>query len=123
MAENSPNGLKTLWVKEKLLVTSNFSFSHNVFKRFVLQTCKNQGLCGKGLNRAGYSSYILVVGRERPTKKRFHKRPSRRPLCKCCVRIGIKVDVDELVAIRTHDVIQIPAIARLIFLLCTGKAK
>ena len=34
---------------EKLLVTSNFSFSHSVFKRYVLQTCKNQGLFGKGL--------------------------------------------------------------------------
>ena len=34
---------------EKLLVTSNFSFSHSVFKRLVLQTRKNQGLFGKGL--------------------------------------------------------------------------
>ena len=40
---------KTLQEKEKLLVTSNFSFSHNIFKRLVLQTCKNQGLFGKGL--------------------------------------------------------------------------
>ena len=30
---------------------SNFSFSHSVFKRFVLQTCKNQGVFGKGLKR------------------------------------------------------------------------
>ena len=36
--------------KEKLLVTSNFSFSHGVLKRLVLQTRKNQGLFGKGLN-------------------------------------------------------------------------
>ena len=35
--------------KEKLLVTSNFPFSHSVFKRLVLQTVKNQGLFGKGL--------------------------------------------------------------------------
>ena len=35
--------------KEKFLVTSNFSFSHSVFKRIVLQTRKNQGLFGKGL--------------------------------------------------------------------------
>ena len=28
---------------------SNFSFSNSVFKRLVLQTCKNQGLFGKGL--------------------------------------------------------------------------
>ena len=35
--------------KEKLLVSSIFSFSHSVFERLVLQTCKNQGLFGKGL--------------------------------------------------------------------------
>ena len=28
--------------------TSNFSFSHSVFRRLVLQTCNNQGLFGKG---------------------------------------------------------------------------
>ena len=28
---------------------SNFSFSHSVFKRLVMQTYKNQGLFGKGL--------------------------------------------------------------------------
>ena len=49
MTESSPNGSKTLWEKEKLLVTSKFSFSHSVFKRLVLQTRKNQGLFGKGL--------------------------------------------------------------------------
>ena len=36
--------------KEKLLFTSNFSFSHIVFKKLVLQTRKNQGLFGKGLS-------------------------------------------------------------------------
>ena len=40
---------KKHWETEKLLVTSNFSFSHSVFKRLVLQTRKNQGLFGKGL--------------------------------------------------------------------------
>ena len=34
--------------KEKLLFKSNFSFSYSVFKRFVLQTRKNQGLLRKG---------------------------------------------------------------------------
>ena len=38
------------WEKEKLLVTSNFSFSHCVFKRLVLQTHKPQGLFQKGFN-------------------------------------------------------------------------
>ena len=33
--------VETLWEKEKLLVTSNFSFSHSVFKRLALQTRKN----------------------------------------------------------------------------------
>ena len=42
-------GRKTLWEKEKLLVTSNFAFSHSVFKSSVLQTQKTQGLFGKGL--------------------------------------------------------------------------
>ena len=37
--------------KEELLVTSNFSFSHSVFKRLVLQTSKNKGLFGKGLSK------------------------------------------------------------------------
>ena len=49
MAKSSPNVLKTLWEKEKLLITSNFSFSHSVFKWLVLQTRKNRGLFGKGL--------------------------------------------------------------------------
>ena len=50
MAESFPDGYKTQWEKEKLLVTSNFSFSHSVFKRLVQQTHKNQGLFGKGLS-------------------------------------------------------------------------
>ena len=46
------NELKTLWEKKKLLVMSNFSLSHNIFKGLVLQTRKNQGLFGKGLIRS-----------------------------------------------------------------------
>ena len=49
MAESSPKGYKTLWEKEKLLVMSNFSFSHSVFKGLVPQTRKNHGLFGIGL--------------------------------------------------------------------------
>ena len=40
------------WAKEKLLFMSNFSFSHSVFKRLVLQTRKNQGMFWKGLKYA-----------------------------------------------------------------------
>ena len=39
MEESYPNRWKTLWEKEKLLITSNFSFSHSVFKRLVSQGC------------------------------------------------------------------------------------
>ena len=49
MTESSTNEWKTLWEKEKLLVTSNFSFSHGVFKGLVLQTRKNHGLFETGL--------------------------------------------------------------------------
>ena len=36
MVENSLKGEKTLWEKEKLLIMSNFFFSHGVFIRLVL---------------------------------------------------------------------------------------
>ena len=39
-----------MWETEKLLVMSNFSFCHSVFKRLVPQTCEIQGFSGKGLN-------------------------------------------------------------------------
>ena len=58
MAESSPNRLKTPWEKEKLLVTSTFSFSHSVFHS-VLQTRKNQGLFGKGLRRKCWCVFLL----------------------------------------------------------------
>ena len=50
MAESFPNRSKTLWEKDKLLATSNFSFSHSAFKRSELQTRKSLGLFGKGLS-------------------------------------------------------------------------
>ena len=36
------------WEKEKLLVTSNFFFSHSVFKRLVSQGRQKVSLCGNG---------------------------------------------------------------------------
>ena len=41
--------VETLWEKEKLLVTSNFFFSHSVFKRFVSQGHQKVSLFAKGL--------------------------------------------------------------------------
>ena len=47
MVESSPKAWKTIWEKEKLLIISNFSFSHIVFERLKLKTHKNKGLFGK----------------------------------------------------------------------------
>ena len=44
-------GQKTLREMEKLLVTSNVSFSHNVFHSFISLMRQNATLCGNGLNR------------------------------------------------------------------------
>ena len=44
MVQSFLKGYKTLWEKEKLLIVSNFSFSHSVFKILVLQTRKKPGL-------------------------------------------------------------------------------
>ena len=60
MAESYPNRQKTLWEKEKFLFTSNFSFSHSVFKGPVLQTRENQGLFGKGLMRSKTKQQIAI---------------------------------------------------------------
>ena len=49
LAECSKKKGRKQWKKEKLLVMSNFSFSHRAFKRLVLQICKKQGLFGKEL--------------------------------------------------------------------------
>ena len=63
MMESSQDRDKTLREKEKLLVRSNFSFFHSVFKRLVPQTCKNQSLFGKRLRVKSYLHfcYILIV--------------------------------------------------------------
>ena len=50
MVESSLKGWKTLWEKEKLLVTSNFSYSYSVYERLLQQTRKKQGLFGKQSN-------------------------------------------------------------------------
>ena len=42
---------KTLWEEEKLLVTSNFFYSHNVFKSCLLLMGQNEYLWSKVLRR------------------------------------------------------------------------
>ena len=50
---------------EKLHVTSNFSISHSVFERLVLQTRKNQGLFGKGLMIQWLTPFENIVRKEK----------------------------------------------------------
>ena len=68
IAESFPNRWKTLRKKEKLLVTSNFSVFHSVFKKLAHQTIKNQGLFGKGL----YSTTMIELDFKN-FKDRFNK--------------------------------------------------
>ena len=42
-------GQNTLWEKKKMLVTSIFFFSHNVFKWLFAPVRQKLSLCGKGL--------------------------------------------------------------------------
>ena len=51
-----------MWEKEKLLVMSNFSFSHSVFKRLVSQGRQKVSLCGNGLNQLYGMSHALWKG-------------------------------------------------------------
>ena len=51
IAESYPDEYETPREKEKLLVLNNLSFSYSVSNRLALQTRKNQGLFGKGLNQ------------------------------------------------------------------------
>ena len=49
--------------KGEIARSSNFFFSHSVFKRLVLQTRRNQGLFGNGLMRLqNVSSEVSTVG-------------------------------------------------------------
>ena len=60
MAESSTNGQKTLWEKEKLLVKSNFCFSHSFFKRLILHARKNQGEFRQKLIKIKYEKEHLL---------------------------------------------------------------
>ena len=55
---------------EKLLATSNFSFSHSVFKRLVRQTSKNQCLCLENIKMMGvYLSIYSIAGNGEHAKR------------------------------------------------------
>ena len=50
----------TLCGKEKMLLTSIFSFSHIVFKNFVIQDHLKSGLCGKELNQYLHTMVFVI---------------------------------------------------------------
>ena len=58
MAEIYPTGKKTLTENEKLLFTSNFSFSQDVLKRLALQNRKDRDLFAKELRVVTLSNTI-----------------------------------------------------------------
>ena len=67
MEESYPNGSKTLWGKEKLLVTGNFSFSHSVFKKPIAQGRQKVSLSVNGLS----GSFIRIPTRITCSKNVF----------------------------------------------------
>ena len=50
---------------EKLLVTSNFSFFHGVFKRLVSQGHQKVSLCGNGLMALYMKPFQNITGKHR----------------------------------------------------------
>ena len=88
MAESYPNRSKTLWEREKLLGTSNFSFSHSVFKRHVSQGRQKVSLCGKVLNRKKINEQ---------SRKRHVKEEQK------TVHLGYKEDLTLYYIIPTFD--------------------
>ena len=63
--------LKTLWEKEKLHITSNFSFSHNVFKSYLLLKSQNECLWSKGLTVPKRQNFGLFQTKEEFTDDHF----------------------------------------------------
>ena len=62
MTGSSINGYKTLWKKEKLLVTSNFSFFHRVFKRLNCRHMKTRARLGRvQYSNTNYRYVILWI--------------------------------------------------------------
>ena len=60
MAESNPNGYKTLWEKEKLLVMSNFSFSQ-CFQKACFPGRQKVSFCGNGLTTLSEKPFENIV--------------------------------------------------------------
>ena len=64
-------GWKTFWEKEKLLVTMNFSLSHNVFHSYISYVCHNAAFCGNGLNQKTYLNNVVRFTMDYNPKYRY----------------------------------------------------
>ena len=61
--------VEKLWEKEKLLVTSNFSFSHSVFKRLVFQGRQKGVIVWEWVK---YSNTMLVIVCKSKVKSKWY---------------------------------------------------
>ena len=61
MAKRFSKQVENMWETDELLITSNSSFSHSVFKTLALETRKNQGLFGKGLIQVPLLKHVRKV--------------------------------------------------------------
>ena len=64
LVESSPKGMESTVGKGEIARYEQFSFSHSVFKRLVMQTRKNQGLFGKGLKLEILLGWVENIARK-----------------------------------------------------------
>ena len=63
-----------MWPKEKLLIMSNFTFNHNVFKSRLLLLRQKASACGKGLRALFWNGGIVKSWHELENLNRCWKR-------------------------------------------------
>ena len=68
-----------MWEKEKMLVTSIFSFSRNVFKSHVSKARQNVSLCGNGLNVGLFGKRLILPVNILSHKPDFFKTLKKEP--------------------------------------------
>ena len=56
-------GWKTSWEKEKLLVTNNFSFSHDIFHSYISLVRQNVAFSGNGLKELVQDTCSSIISK------------------------------------------------------------
>ena len=111
--KHDENGRKFSKIVENTLgkreIARNFSFSYSVFKRLVLQTHKNKGLYGKGLNifyRAVKIEFLILhkTTKSYPCPHWKHWHTTKRMLLKNSYTVECRVGIGENPpSIKTHN--------------------